>query len=407
MTKVAVVAPSLAEGDAVGNDVLHMARLFRERGHTVGLFADHVGEVTERCQAIHRARAFLGRDPAALLVYHHSIGCAAGVELVRSARCRRVVRYHNVTPAHFFDGLGAQCAEDCRAGREQVEALARARCDLYLSDSAYNQDEWPALGVPIERCAVSPPFHRVEALEAVSPGPEVLDACADGRTNLLFVGRLAPNKGHAALIDAFALYHHHYDPNSRLLLIGKEDERLPGYITALRERARLRGVEGSVTIAPAPTQAALKAYYACAHVFVLASEHEGFCIPLVEAMALGVPVAGYGSTAVPGTAGNAGLLFVERSPWLLAEAVACLKREPAVYDELRQRGRKRYLRCFTTERIERQFFAAVGRYFSPGGVAFSSRGHKPPEQAIQTSTKPRRGGTPPRGSSVAPSGLRT
>jgi glycosyltransferase involved in cell wall biosynthesis len=364
MTKTALVAPSLSPGDAVGNDLLHMARLFRECGHRVALFADHVGEVTERCHPIARARAFLGNDPAALLVYHHSIGCTGGVELVRRARCRRVVRYHNVTPAHFFAGLSAGCAEDCRRGREQVAALAQARCELYLSDSAYNQDELKELGVPGERCAVVPPFHRIDVLETVAPDLEVLDACADGRTSLLFVGRLAPNKGHAALIDAFAVYHHRYDRHSRLLLIGKDDERLQGYVGSLRERAQLCGLEGCVTIAPAPTVAALKAYHACADVFVVASEHEGFCIPLVEAMALGVPVAGYRSTAIAETVGKAGVLFEERSPWLLAEAVACLKRQPTVYDELRQRGRNRYRQCFTTERIERQFFSAIGQVVS-------------------------------------------
>jgi glycosyltransferase involved in cell wall biosynthesis len=382
MTKIALVAPSLSPGDAVGNDALHMARLFRDQGHSVALFADHVGDVPERCRPIRQARVFLGRDPSAVLVYHHSIGCAAGVELVQSVRCRRVVRYHNVTPAHFFVGLNTACAEDCRSGREQVGALAKARCDLYLSDSAYNQDELLRQGVAAERCAVVPPFHRVTELAAITPDREVLDACADRRTNLLFVGRLAPNKGHAALIDAFAVYHHHYDRDSRLLLIGKEDQRLQGYVASLRERVRLCGVEGSVTIAPAPTQAALKAYYACADVFLIASEHEGFCIPLVEAMALGLPIAGYCSTAIPDTVGNAGVLFEERSPWLLAEAVACLKREPAVYDELRERGRRRYQERYTNERIQAQFFAGVGQVLGPGGAAVNSQGRQRLEQTV-------------------------
>jgi glycosyltransferase involved in cell wall biosynthesis len=361
MTKIALVAPSLSPGDAVGNDLLHMGRLFRDRGHEVGLFADHVGEVTTPCHPIARARAFLADDRSAVLLYHHSIECAAGVELVEGAQCRRVVRYHNVTPAHFFAGLSAACAADCRKGREQVAALARAKCDYYLSDSAYNQSELLDQGAPADRCAVVPPFHRVERLEGVAPDPEVLDACADGRTNLLFVGRLAPNKGHAALIDAFTVYHRHYDRDSRLLLVGKEDERLRGYADSLRERVRLWGVEGSVTFVPAPTDASLKAYYASAHVFVIASEHEGFCVPLVEAMALGLPVAGYRSTAIPDTMGNAGILWDDRSAWLLAESVACLKRERPVYDELKERGRNRYREHYTNEKIAERFFDALER----------------------------------------------
>jgi glycosyltransferase involved in cell wall biosynthesis len=361
MTKIALVAPSLSPGDAVGNDLLHTARWFRDRGNVVALFADHVGEVTTPCQPIARVRAFLGDDASAILIYHHSIDCAAGVALVEHVRCRRVVRYHNVTPAHFFTKLNAACADDCRLGRQQVGALARARCELYLSDSAYNQSELLEQGAVAERCVVVPPFHRIERLERVAPDPEVLDACADGRTNLLFVGRLAPNKGHAALIDAFTVYHDHYDRNSRLLLIGKEDDRLQGYAASLRDRVRDRGVEGSVTFAPAPTEEALKAYYASADIFVVASEHEGFCVPVVEAMALALPVAGFRSTAITGTLGNAGVLWDDRSAWLLAESVACLKRERPVYAELQERGRDRYREHFTNERIEGQFVAALER----------------------------------------------
>ena len=259
--------------------------------------------------------------------------------------------------------MNEACAADCRQGREQVAALVQAKCDLYLSDSTYNQGELLALGVPPERCAVVPPFHLVERLESATPDPAVMDACADGKTNLLFVGRLAPNKGHAALIDAFAVYHHHYDRRSRLLLVGKEDDRLQGYAASLRERVRHNGVEGSVTFTAAPTDAVLKAYYASADVFVIASEHEGFCVPLVEAMALGVVVAGYGGTAISETLGSAGVLWDDRSAWLLAESVACLKREPSVYAEVQERGRDRYREHFTNERIEERFLTALRGIF--------------------------------------------
>jgi glycosyltransferase involved in cell wall biosynthesis len=362
MKKIALVAPSLAAGDAVGNDVLHMAFLFRDRGYEVGLFADHVGSLTVACQPICKAKAFLGSDPSATIVYHHSIDCEPGVKLIREGRWRRVVRYHNVTPAHFFTGLNQACADDCRKGREQIGVLAQANCEAYLSDSQFNQQELLEQGVPEQRCAVVPPFHLIDRLREVEADTNVLDACSDSCTNLLFVGRLAPNKGHAALIDAFAVYHRYYDRNSRLLLVGKEDSRLGDYAHSLRERVRQRGVKGSVVFVPAPSDSVLKAYYASADVFVIASEHEGFCVPLIEAMALGLPVTGFRSTAIGDTVGNAGVLWDERSDWMLAESIATLQRESPAYVELRRRGRNRYLTMFTNECIEARFWAALARF---------------------------------------------
>jgi glycosyltransferase involved in cell wall biosynthesis len=339
MKKIALVAPSLAAGDAVGNDVLHMSCLFRDRGYEVGLFADHVGSLPVACLPIGRAKAFLGTDPSAILVYHHSIDCEPGVRLIREGPWRRVVRYHNVTPAHFFAGLNQNCADDCRKGREQVGVLAQANCEAYLSDSLFNQQELLDQGVPEQCCAVVPPFHLIDRLRDVEPDANVVDACGDSCTNLLLVGRLAPNKGHTALIDAFAVYHHHYDRNSRLLLVGKEDSRLGNYAHMLRERVFQRGVQGSVVFAPAPSDSVLKAYYAGADLFVIASEHEGFCVPLIEAMALGLPVTGFRSTAIGDTVGNAGILWDERSDWLLAESIASLQRESPAYCPGRSRSR--------------------------------------------------------------------
>jgi glycosyltransferase involved in cell wall biosynthesis len=359
MTKIAIVAPSLWPGDAVGNDVLHMDKLLRDQGNEVSLFADHVGPITRPCQPIARTAAFLGADKAAIMLYHHSLNCAPAMQLIRKLRCRRVVRYHNVTPAHFYQGLNASYAEDCRVGREQLQWLARASCDLYLSDSSFNQQDLLAAGANESRCFVVPPFHGIDRLCDILPDPETIDACYDVRINLLFVGRFTPNKGHMALIDAFAIYHHHYERNARLLLIGKEDERLGHYVFALRKQITEQGLDGLVTIAPAPTEAILKAYYESAAVFVIASEHEGFCVPLIEAMALGRPVVGYGSSAIPETLGTAGILWQERSPWLCAESIYCVINDLAVYGEMQARGRLRYSNYFTNPRIKDRFFAAL------------------------------------------------
>jgi glycosyltransferase involved in cell wall biosynthesis len=281
------------------------------------------------------------------------------VRVITEARCRRVVRYHNVTPAHFYDILSPKYADYCRTGRAQMRELARAGCDLYLSDSPFNQQELLAAGAPAERCRVVPPFHQVDRLVNVEPDPEVLRDYGDGRTNFLFVGRRVPNKGHRILLDAFAAYRRHHDPDSRLLLIGKGDAALAAYTAALRAQVRRLGLQGHVVFLEGVTEGELRAFYERASAFLVASEHEGFCVPLVEAMALGVPVVAYATTAVPDTLGEAGLAWPEPDPYLLAQSAARVAKDGGLRRRLAEAGRRRYRDCFATAHLERAFADAL------------------------------------------------
>ncbi len=216
MSRIAIVSLAISSGDAVGNDALEMRRILSARGHTVGLFSSHWVKKSEQTRDVAELAAFLADDPQAILIYHHAIGWTAGLDLLRRTTCRRVVKYHNVTPGRFFAGFPGDAVRICQLGREQLRDLARTDCDLYLSDSPYNQGELIEAGAAVERCAVVPPFHHIDRLDHLQADPEVLRRLDDGRTNLLFVGRRVPNKGHRFLIDAFAVYHEHYDRDSRL-----------------------------------------------------------------------------------------------------------------------------------------------------------------------------------------------
>ncbi len=352
MSRFAIVSLSISAGDAVGNDALEMHRILREHGHEVGLFNSHWVKKGPQTRDVFEAPAFLGDDPDAILLYHHAIGWEAGLKLFREAKCKRVVKYHNVTPGRFFAGFPGDNMRTCQMGREQMRELAQLPCELYLSDSDYNQGELLDAGADAGRCRVVPPFHHIDRLDALQADPEVLRRLDDGQTNLLFVGRRAPNKGHRYLIDAFAAYHEHYDRHSRLLLVGKEDRHLIGYSNQLREQASRLGVLDRVLFIDAVTEPELKGYYQSASAFVLASEHEGFCVPAVEAMALGVPVVAYASTAVPDTLGDAGLVWPEPDPFLLAQSIAEVVRDGPTRRALTERGRRRYREHFANQSIQ-------------------------------------------------------
>jgi glycosyltransferase involved in cell wall biosynthesis len=360
MSRIAILSAASQGADAVGIDIREMTRILRGRGHQVEVFTTVWGTPAEpRSRNGLKVPRFLGDDPSAIAIYHHSTGWETGVRLLCRLRCRRVVRYHNVTPAHFYEPYDARCTRDCRRGREQVRELADAGCDLYLSASAFNQAEFRGLGVEPARCAVVPPLHQVARLAAVEPDPEVLRDLGDGLTNLLFVGRLVPHKGHRFLLEAFAAYHHHYNNHSRLVLIGKGDWRLGAYSNGLYEQARRLGVRAQVVFVGGTTEAELRAYYERAHAFVVASEHEGFCVPVVEAMALGVPVVAYGAAATPDTVGAAGLVWDEPEPFLLAESIAGVVGDGPERAWLRAAGRCRYEETFALPRLEAEFVRAM------------------------------------------------
>jgi glycosyltransferase involved in cell wall biosynthesis len=361
MSRVAIASFSIPQHDAVGYDVREMQRLLRQRGHEVELFSEHWCQVDPGTQDVRAAPGFLGDDPEALLIYHHAVGWEHGVELVCRAKCRRVVRYHNVTPARFFAGFSLVAVKICQQGREQLVPLAQAHCDLYLSASAYNESELIAAGAEPARCMVLPPFHQVDRMIEAAADPEVLRACQDGAVNILFVGRRSPNKGHRFLLDAFAAYVAHYQPRARLLLVGREDNALLAYGNQLRSQAQRLAIHDRVVFLQGATEAQLRAYYQAAHVFLVTSEHEGFCVPVIEAMALGVPVVAYGTTAVTATVGDAGLVWDEPDPFLLAESIDTVVREPAVRGCLAERGRRRFRDHFSNARIAARFGEALGR----------------------------------------------
>jgi glycosyltransferase involved in cell wall biosynthesis len=357
MARVALLVPCYIEADAVSNDVRGMHKVLTGRGHEARVFAAHrdVGLPSEPPTA---ARRFL-RSAADVLIYHHSTGWAEGGALLAAVRCRRAVKYHNVTPPEFFEGIDQDYVLACRAGRRQLAALARAGCDRYLADSGYNLNELLSGGAAAPASAVVPPFHNIDRLLSVAPDHAVLERCRDGKTNVLVVGRLAPNKGHGALFEAFARYHRRHNPASRLIVVGKGDERLAVYTEALRARAARLGLGDAVVFTGGVSEAALRAYYETAAVFAIASAHEGFCVPLVEAMALGVPVIALGSTAVPDTVGGAGLVWEEPDADLLAESIHAVVTDEPARCALARAGRRRYEQHYRNDAIARQLLGAL------------------------------------------------
>ncbi len=362
MPRIALLTPTLSTADAISNDISGMHEVLKKSGYDVRLFANEntTGLDVSPASTI---KDFLVRSDD-ILIYHYSMGWNIGLRLLQELKCRKVLKYHNITPPEFFVGFSADYEHVCRSGRQQIKDIARANCDLYLSDSEYNSQELIQDGADSSRCFVVSPFHHIDNLEATPPDTQVFDQFVTHDINILMVGRVAPNKGHASLIEALATYRREYNRYARLFFVGKEAVQLAGYSLSLRQLAADLAIGNSVIFTGAVSDAQLKAYYLAADFFMLTSLHEGFCVPLVEAMAMKVPIIACDSSAIPATVGKAGLVWKERNPYLLAESIHYLDQNESLSVELGLLGRKRYEEFFSNERIAESFVGAL----TQGGV---------------------------------------
>ena len=355
-----MLVPGLAPHDAVSNDALGMTAALRDLGHEVALFAPHARGVDEPVHAPRTIDAWL-RLATDIVIYHYCVGWDFPLALFRRTRARRVVRYHNITPPEFFIDWAPGYVNACAEGRAQIKAFADLTCDLYLGDSPFNIDDFLQLGVPAQRCAVLAPFHEVEQLSSLDADPRRLPA---GAPLLLMVGRLSPNKGHLDLLDALAACKAGIAPDAHLLSVGKLDPSLARYGDALHARIVARGLEASVTLMQNANGAELRAAFERADALVMLSRHEGFCVPLIEAMALGTPVIALASSAIPWTLGDAGLLWESTDPYLIAASIARIRSDAQLRDTLRERGRQRYARAFAPNVLAQALRSIIARFAS-------------------------------------------
>jgi glycosyltransferase involved in cell wall biosynthesis len=297
--------------------------------------------------------------PAAddVVLLHHSAGWPQ-LDAVLGLPGRKLLLYHNVTPAAWFWIDVPGLAVHCQVGRDQLLALVAA-ADATAADSAFNASELSAYGARgtevihllLDGARLGPQGIGAEATatDAVS------GAVGVGAPRILFVGRLSPHKRQDEVIRAFGLYRRVRAPAAQLNLVGAPISE--GYVAHLRAVAE-RHAPGAVLIESDLTEAELAQRYRGADVFLCLSEHEGFCIPLLEAFGFGVPVVARPFGAVPEVAGDAALLVPDPDLTVVAELLHLVVSDAALRAELIRRGHAR-LPAFAPERIAPRLRAAV------------------------------------------------
>jgi len=341
--RVYLALPSFWPYDAVGNDVLGMKACLEAAGYDTAIFATLMDADCEGYARKLDVQDPIWRSPDDILIYHHAIYWEAGERLLEQARVKVAIKYHNVTPPHFFQGYARHYYDGCSGGLAATQRLARRPGTYFWGASAFNVADLVRHGAPPERCRVIPTIHRIEEELACAPFDSVIvGAYRQSRANILFVGSLRPNKGHRKAIDVFAAYRRLSDAPVRLVFAGSFDPSLKCYLDEVQAHAAAQHVGADVHFAFTVTPSQLRAYYLCSSVFLCTSEHEGFCVPLVEAMYFRTPIVAWNTTAVGETCGPAGLVFQEFSPEGLAGAIDECVENPAMALQLADCGWAQY-----------------------------------------------------------------
>jgi glycosyltransferase involved in cell wall biosynthesis len=287
---------------------------------------------------VHRITDYRPHHTRNVIVFHASMGQPEVHAFLMTRREPIVVMYHNVTPAHYFARYDALFEDLLALGPRELADL-RARASLAIADSEYNAQDLRALGY--EDVRVIPPLVDARRLLRVEPDAGTanhLNVAFDGPI-LLSVGQLMPHKRPDFLVQAMHIAATYLGSNAHLLLVGHQ--RLERYTRAVREQIRQLNLPRVHLVGPVE-DSNLRAYSEAATAVVSASEHEGFGVPLVEAMAFGKPLLARASAAVPETVGDAALLVpIDGGPELYAEGVVELLGDVSLQQELVSRGRRR------------------------------------------------------------------
>jgi glycosyltransferase involved in cell wall biosynthesis len=373
MATVCLLLSTFSTGDAVGNDVAGMYAALRALGVDTHIFADHCDSDCQLpVEPFERYAAHEGRSDT-ITVYHQSISWSAGARRFLRSAGPKVVRYHNITPAAFFEPYCREIAHACDSGRRETEALVCSdRVDLFLAASSHNLRELERLGAPAARCRRLPPLHAVDDLLRIAPSLPTLERYVDRSANVLFIGRVVPNKGHRHLLGVLAAFRRLFPRPVRLFIVGDLQASLNGYQQELRELAQALGVADRVVWTGKVSAAELKAYLLLAHAFLVMSEHEGFCVPLVEAMAHSIPVVAYRVGGVAETVGDAGILLDGLDYDQYAAALEVVISRPDIRDALITRQQHWVCQQFASDVLAQQFVAAIARFLDQRSSQTSS-----------------------------------
>jgi L-malate glycosyltransferase len=345
--------PAAHRGDAIGDSARTVRDMLRAMGHDSDLFAltiddDLRGDVLPFTDA--------SATRGDVTIFHFALPSPM-TEAFARLKGIRILQYHNITPASFFAPYDPGLFRLAALGRRELATLA-GRVDLALGDSAFNRQELESLG--FTRTGVLPIAVNTQRITGAPPRPALERILSDGLINILFVGRIVPNKKIEDHIRLAEMYKRYVDSYYRFIFVGRYDG-LPRYYSQVRALiAEYEMLPDRFWFTGPVPDEDLAAFYRWSDAYVSLSEHEGFCVPLVEAMAADVPIVAYAAGAVPETLGGAGILFAPKDLEVAAELLGSVVYDRAVRERVLE-GQRRRFQDFAPARIEAQLRDTISR----------------------------------------------
>lgn len=331
--KIVQITPTISYGDAVSNEIFLISRILDEMG------IDNIVAAGARSDKVKGriipADKFRESDDD-IILYHMSIGSPLS-EYVMSAHVQKKgMIYHNITPSEYFRGV-SDLENACLLGRKQLEDLSGA-IDFAFCDSEYNKKELESLF--FRHCHVLPIAVNDKEYTECVPDPETINKYGkDDYVNIVFTGRIAPNKKQEDIILSFYYYNKYINPRSRLILSGGV-VNTEKYMNFLRKFVADNRISNVIFTGHIPFDQII-AIYRCADLFLCESEHEGFCVPLLEAMIFEIPVLAYASSAIPYTLGESGVLFFKKNHYEIAECINAVLTDSSLREKIIEKQNKR------------------------------------------------------------------
>ena len=362
--RVIQIVSCLNFGDAVGNDVMAIKNALKSKGIVTEIYTSVIHKKIPEGMArnIRRLPELKEND---IVIYHFAAEDPLA-EIVKELKCKKVLRYHNITPPEFFKAYDSSVERNTSNGLKQVHEL-KDFVDYVMTVSEFNKCDLQNMGYHCPMFVV--PILIQFSDYAQKPSEEVMKKYSDGVKNIIFVGRIAPNKKIEDVIENFDYYNKNVDCNTRLIIVGSYDIRNKyyRYLQKIIKKISANNVIFTGHIAFNE----ILGYYKVADAFLCMSEHEGFCVPLVEAMYFKVPIVAYSSTAIPDTLNGCGILLEDKRPETVAKGLEAVLKDTGVSERI-IKGEEERLKDFDNVMVKEQMLKVL-QMISEGQDAYTDK----------------------------------